>query len=219
MKTEQIKILKELITDLELEFPCIMEVSNGEIYSDEQRKRICIGKFGETFVCIRDTYPNIDEALKRMKRYIQCANSVGITIEYWRHARKPLTSKDEFNPDEYINNMFNNYVIRNDKNKYSYIKFFGFDLNGKFLFSLNNRNFSLSEEIWKKMDATGWSTDYIKLFFKNKLIEHFEIHTSPVMITKEACAEIEDHFKIQSLRTSCSDKSGKSPTDTSILND
>ncbi len=88
-------------------------------------------------------------------------------------------SKSNFNPNKFIDNIFNNFVRKVDRVKYPDVAFFGFDLEGNYLFEYDKKNerFWVSySRIWSVLEKEmKWNYNDIQKFMKTKVEEHFKI--------------------------------------------
>ncbi len=120
-------------------------------------------------------------------------------IEKLQGQLKQLESK--FDPNKFIDGIFNNFVRKVDRVKYPDVAFFGFDLEGNYLFEYDEKNgrFWVSySRIWVVLEKEmKWNNAEIQKFIETKVEEHFKIGgVTPTDVCSVGHFAVEEHFKI-----------------------
>ncbi len=122
-------------------------------------------------------------------------------IEELQCELKQLKSQ-KFDPNKFIDSIFNNFVRKADREKYPDVAFFGFDLEGNFLFEYNEKTgvFWVSYvRIWSVLETEmkGKYTD-VQKFIKTKVEEHFKLRdVAPFIMKRYHPVLVEEHFKLR----------------------
>ncbi len=108
----------------------------------------------------------------------------------------------KFDPNKFIDDIFNNFVRKVDRVKYPNVAFFGFDVDGNYLFEYSEKNgrFWVSySKIWSVLEKEmKWDCADIQKFMKTKVEEHFKLRdVTPYPVRCNQLLQVEEHFKLR----------------------